>query len=149
MQRSTLRAVAAVLAVTALASACASGDSDRARDLAREACANYEMFVPAGADTPEERETAHRRVVPGLEDSARQAAQAARLDSQWRELAQGLARLAEQTSASLELADLRAGAASTSGGTADADELQARVLSLGAEVDAHDPREQCRKAQAS
>ncbi|MDX3094765.1 hypothetical protein PV417_09380 [Streptomyces sp. ME19-03-3] len=149
MRRSPWTAVAVVAVVTALAGACGSGDSDRARDLAHEACATYEMFAPAGLVTAEDRETVRGRVVPALEDSARLAAQAARLDSDWRELALGLARLAEQTSARLDLADLQAAATPTSDGAdgADgADELQARVLNLGGEVDAHDPRAQCRKA---
>lgn len=103
------------------------------------------MFVPADLVAQEDRETAHRRVVPALEDPARLAAQAARLDSDWQELALGLSRLAEQTSAGLELADLQARDASDGAATREADELQARILNLGGEVDAHDPRTQCQK----
>ncbi|MFI8182657.1 hypothetical protein ACIF70_19375 [Actinacidiphila glaucinigra] len=148
MPRSSLGAFALVLAVTASVGACGSGDADRARDLAREACANYEMFLSSDFGTPDDRATAHRRVVPALEDSARQASQAARLDSDWQELALGLSRVAEQTSASLELADLQAGT-TQSDGPDDADELQARVLNLGGEIDAHDPEAQCLKTQDS
>ncbi|MFF7209561.1 hypothetical protein ACFZAU_03370 [Streptomyces sp. NPDC008238] len=147
MQRSSLGVCALLLAVTASLGACGSGDADRARELAAEACMRYEMFLPSDFDTPDGRETIRSRVVPALQDSARQAAQAARLDSDWQELALGLSWVSEQTSARLELADLQAGAASE--GTDDADELQGRVLNLGGEVDAHDPREQCRKTQGS
>ncbi|WP_431950207.1 hypothetical protein [Actinacidiphila sp. bgisy167] len=143
MRTSFWPAVVLVLAGAVLTGACGSGDSDQARHLAREACATYEMFVPADLITPEDRETAHRRVVPALEESSRLAAHAARLDPDWQELALGLSRLAEQTSASLELADLQARDASD--GTGEADELQARILNLGGEVDAHDPRTQCQK----
>lgn len=149
MRRSSLGSVTVALALTAVAGACGSGDSNRARGLARDACGTYEMFLPGGFDTPEDRDTVRERDIPALEESAREAAQAARLDSDWRELAQGLSRTVEWASASLELADLKADVAPTSDGTDEADALQARVLSLGSELDAHDPQAQCQKAQAS
>ncbi|WP_406273422.1 hypothetical protein OH779_37140 [Actinacidiphila glaucinigra] len=148
MQRSSLGACALVLAVAASVGACGSGDADRARGLAREACANYEMFLSSDFSTADDREAAHRRVIPALEDSARQAAQAARLDADWQELALGLSRVAEQTSASLDLADLQAGTTRPDG-PEEAEELQARVLNLGGEIDAHDPKAQCLKTQDS
>ncbi|MFG2301177.1 hypothetical protein [Actinacidiphila glaucinigra] len=148
MQRSSLGACALVLAAAASVGACGSADADRARGLAREACANYEMFLPSDFSTADDRETAHRRVIPALEDSARQAAQAARLDADWQELALGLSRVAEQTSARLDLADLRAGTTRPDG-PEEAEELQARVLNLGGEIDAHDPKAQCLKTQDS
>ncbi|WUD71111.1 hypothetical protein OG937_05135 [Streptomyces sp. NBC_00510] len=148
MRRSSLGAVAVTvaLAVTALAGACGSGDDDRARSLAREACGNYEMLLQADFGVPGDRDGIREQVVPALEEGAREAAQAARLDSDWRELAQGLSRTVEWASVSLELADLKAGATPASDGT---DALQVRVLSLGDEINAHDPQVQCRKAQAS
>ncbi|WP_329183469.1 hypothetical protein [Actinacidiphila glaucinigra] len=148
MQRSSLGACALVLAAAASVGACGSADADRARGLAREACANYEMFLSSDFSTADERETAHRRVVPALEDSARQASQAARLDADWQELALGLSRVAEQTSASLDLADLQAGTTRPDD-PEEAEELQARVLNLGGEIDAHDPEAQCLKTRDS
>jgi hypothetical protein len=142
---SPVRALLAALAALPLAAACGMSHKDPALRLATEACDDSRLS-DLDFDSPQGRQAARAEALPVLQDHADKAAQAARLDPTWQNLAEAKDRIAEGTSVRIELGDVKEAFPDASGAF---EVLNARLEKLDYEGATDTIRAGCRKTKTS